>query len=332
MSELEQQLSDAGLGRVASKLALLARETVRLTATNCEEEPTSRLGGRPNLAPDLTWPEWDEEPLGFVAQLDLAAIPEVAGLDLPRPGALYFFYRVPRPTRGRKERIGRNPATGEVIRVPARKAAKSQVAKTATRGERRNFRVLYSAERLAQVPLYEFPKALEDEYRYQGMRLDAGTAELSMPFPDDPALRLLGLKSKEQEQYVSFVRQLMESRDASPGGAEGGTGEHAVGGYPDYLQDDPRLRAELITTGLYPRIEGRGHHPVTGESIIAKEDEPLLEKAEAAMQDWQSLFLVDSEQSADIVWGDMGRLYYLIRKEDLQKRAFENVWMEFDCY
>jgi uncharacterized protein YwqG len=50
------------------------------------------------------------------------------------------------------------------------------------------------------------------------------------------------------------------------------------------------------------------------------------------MQDWQSLFLVDSERSADIVWGDMGRLYYLIRKDHLQKRAFENVWMEFDCY
>ena len=53
MSELEQQLTEAGLGRVASKLALFARETVRLTANNYDEEPTSRLGGRPNLAPDL---------------------------------------------------------------------------------------------------------------------------------------------------------------------------------------------------------------------------------------------------------------------------------------
>src|SRR5262249_31782163 len=88
------------------------------------------------------------------------------------------------------------------------------------------------------------------------------------------------------------------------------------------------LRAELIASGLYPRIKGRGRNPATGESIPSKEDEPLMEKAEAAMQDWQSLFLVDSEQSAGILWGDMGRLYYLMRKDDLQKRAFETVWME----
>jgi uncharacterized protein YwqG len=330
MSELEQQIADAGLGRVASKLALLARETVRLTAIKHEEEPTSRLGGRPNLAPDLTWPEWDEEPLAFVAQLDLAAIPEIAGLNLPGSGALYFFYRAMRPARDRKERIGRNPATGEVIGIPARKAAKSRVTKAVKTSDRRNFRVLYSAERLAKLPLYGFPKELEDEYRYQGVRLEAGTAELSMPFPYDPVLWPLCLKREEQEQYLSFVRQLMESRER--GRAGGDTGEHAVGGYPNYIQHDPRLRSELITSGLYPRIKGRGRNPATGESIISREDEPLLEKAEAAMQDWQSLFLVDSEQSAGILWGDMGHLYYLIRKNDLQKRAFENVWMEFDCY
>jgi uncharacterized protein YwqG len=329
MSELEQQLADAGLGRVASKLVLLARETVRLTAISHEEEPTSRLGGRPNLAPDLTWPEWDEEPLAFVAQLDLAATPEIVGLDLPRSGALYFFHRFLRPARATKERIGRNPATGEVIRIPARKAAKSRLAKMS---DHRNFRVLYSAERLANLPLCGFPKELEAEYRYQGVRLDARTAEFSMPFPDDPVLRPLCLKHEEQERYLSFVLQLMESRETFPDRAESDIGEHAVGGHPNYIQHDPRLRAELITTGLYPRIQGRGRNPATGESVTSREDEPSLEKAEAAMQNWQSLLLVDSEQSADILWGDMGRLYYLIRKDDLQKRAFENVWMEFDCY
>jgi nucleoid DNA-binding protein len=271
--------------------------------------------------------------LVFVAQLDLAAIPEITGLDLPRSGALYFFYHMLQPTRNRKARIGRNPATGEVIKVPARKVAKSRVAKAAESSKRRNFRVLYSAGRLANLPLCGFPNELEDEYRYQGVRFEAGTAELSMPFPNDPVLSPLCLTRDEQEQYLSFVRQLMESRERFRGRAGSDTGEHAVGGYPDYIQPpDPRLRAELITTGLYPRVQGRGRNPATGESISSKEDEPLLEKAEAAMQDWQSLFVVDSEQSADILWGDMGRLYYLIRKDDLQKRAFENVWIEFDCY
>ncbi len=211
-------------------------------------------------------------------------------------------------------------------------AAKPRGAKAAKISERRNFRVLYSAERLAKLPLQEFPDELEDEYRYQGFGLEAGGVELSIPFPNDPALRALGLTPAEQEQYLSFARQWMASRATLSGSDGSKTGEHAVGGYPDYIQHDPRLRAELITTGLYPRVQGRGRNPATGESIPSKEDEPLLEKAEGAMQDWHSLFQVDSEQSAGILWGDMGRLYYLIRGDDLRSRTFENVWMEFDCY
>jgi uncharacterized protein YwqG len=332
MNEVAQQLTDAGLGRVAFKLALLARERVCLTAFKEEEEPTSRLGGRPNLAPDLAWPEWGEEPLAFVAQLDLAAIPEIAGLDLPRSGALYFFYRVLQHAQNRRPRVGRNPVTGEVIKIPAKKVAKSQGAKASKSSGRPNFRVLYSAERLAELPLYGFPNELEEEYRYRGVSLEAGTAELSMPFPNDPVLWPLCLVREEQEQYLSFIRQLAESRETFRGRAGSDIGEHAVGGYPNYIQRDPRLGAELVASGLYPRVEVRDRNPATGESITSKDDESLLEEAEAAMQDWQSLFLVDSEQSADILWGDMGRLYYLIRKDDLQKGAFENVWMEFDCH
>jgi uncharacterized protein YwqG len=249
-----------------------------------------------------------------------------------RGQALSTFSTGLQRVRNRQARIGRNPTTGEVIKIPARKVAKSGVAMAAKSSERRNFRVLYSAERLAKLPLRGFPKELEDEYRYRGVRLEAGTAELSMPFPNDPVLSPLCLKHEEQEQYLSFVRQLMESRDALRGRDGSDLGEHAIGGYPDYIQHDPRLRAALIATGLYPRVKGPGRNPATGESVPSKEDEPLLEDAEAAMQDCQSLFLVDSEQSADILWGDMGHLCYLIRKDDLRKRAFEDVWMEFDCY
>jgi len=54
-----------------------------------------------------------------------------------------------------------------------------------------------------------------------------------MPFPNDPVLSPLLPEHEEQEQYLSLVRQLMKSRETTPGRTEGDAGEHAVGGYPD---------------------------------------------------------------------------------------------------
>jgi uncharacterized protein YwqG len=51
----------------------------------------SRIGGRPDLPRDLSWPQWKGVPLEFVAQV---ALPDVAGVepDMPANGWLWFFY------------------------------------------------------------------------------------------------------------------------------------------------------------------------------------------------------------------------------------------------
>jgi uncharacterized protein YwqG len=116
MIDLEPRLIEAGLGRVASGLAPLARESVRLTAVEFEERATCRLGGRPNLSPQLSWPVSNGTPLAFIAQLDLAALPEISGLDLPRSGARYFFWQLYESARNVKDRgTFRVLYTGEVI-------------------------------------------------------------------------------------------------------------------------------------------------------------------------------------------------------------------------
>ena len=92
MLSLEERLSDFGFGsRAAVDLASIAKESALLFAAEYSEAPVTRLGGRPNLAPGMEWPVWEERPLSFVAQLELAGFPEVAGFELPRSGALYFF-------------------------------------------------------------------------------------------------------------------------------------------------------------------------------------------------------------------------------------------------
>jgi hypothetical protein len=53
----------------------------------------SRFGGSPDLPPDVPWPTVDGVPATFLAQLDLAELPDVPlAAELPRSGLLSFFW------------------------------------------------------------------------------------------------------------------------------------------------------------------------------------------------------------------------------------------------
>ncbi len=47
--------------------------------------------------------------------------------------------------------------------------------------------------------------------------------------------------------------------------------------------------------------------------------------------DWELLLQVDSDDRADMMWGDVGRLYFLMRSQDLESREFEKAWLVFQC-
>lgn len=46
--------------------------------------------------------------------------------------------------------------------------------------------------------------------------------------------------------------------------------------------------------------------------------------------DWQLLLEVDSKLG--FMWGDAGRLYFYVHKDDLKAEKFCDVWMEFQCH
>lgn len=65
-----------------------------------------------------------------------------------------------------------------------------------------------------------------------------------------------------------------------------------------------------------------------GESDI--ENLPL-EIIEEALQ-WKLLLQFDSDDLLRISWGDWGRIYFFIHKEDLKKENFDNIRIIADCY
>jgi uncharacterized protein YwqG len=52
----------------------------------------------------------------------------------------------------------------------------------------------------------------------------------------------------------------------------------------------------------------------------------------AGPNDWRLLLQLDSEEGAQIVWGDAGRLYCWIRDKDLQAKRFDRCWVFLQCY
>ena len=93
---------------------------------------------------------------------------------------------------------------------------------------------------------------------------------------------------------------------------------HKLFGYPYLLQNDIFLECQLASSGLY-RGNAGGY------------SDPRAEGLRQGAADWMLLFQIDSDDNADMMWGDAGRMYFAIKKQDLLNRNFDAVWSVFQC-
>ena len=93
-------------------------------------------------------------------------------------------------------------------------------------------------------------------------------------------------------------------------------------GYPDRIQGEMQTECELVSRGHYV---GRGYPKLSD-----------AEKAElhACAENWILLFQFDTVEADDyeLMFGDCGRIYYYIRKDDLAARRFDRVWLILQCF
>src|SRR5262249_45233376 len=92
-------------------------------------------------------------------------------------------------------------------------------------------------------------------------------------------------------------------------------GNHHLFGHSDNIQGDMQLEAQLVTNGLYCG-DPSGYH------------DPRAKELESGIDDWILLLQLDSDNTADLMWGDVGMLYFWIRKQDLEEQRFDKVWMD----
>lgn len=274
-------------------------------------EPASlgscRLGGLPDLPPNLDWPRWnsseyDEKaladakendraistqytrerldtlrkrgirsslPLAFMAQLNLSEVPKLGRLPLPKDGMLYFFYELS------EQLSGYDPI------------------------DEGSFRVLYSDQASALHPATK-PEDLHDDYVFVGH--EVGFQEV-VTIPDWP-----DFDSQEEEDAFWKLNDLL------PADHDG----HQIGGHPEQIQGDMPESCSLVTKGIY-----LGRPP----NLSVGEEKRLL----ADSHEWRLLLQLASDDDLEWMWGDAGNLYWWIKEGDLRSLNFEDTWFQFQC-
>jgi len=93
---------------------------------------------------------------------------------------------------------------------------------------------------------------------------------------------------------------------------------HRLMGHPVEVQGDMRLQCQLAANGVY-----------CGNPESYKD--PRVESLRSGAGDWRLLLQLDSEDAMNWMWGDCGRVYYWIRRDDLAARDFDRVWCIMQC-
>jgi uncharacterized protein YwqG len=102
--------------------------------------------------------------------------------------------------------------------------------------------------------------------------------------------KLGDLNDGEAEAYFAF------SDEVERLGRQTG-GNHHLLGHSDNVQGDMQLEAQLVTNGLYCGNE-------TGYK------DPRRKALESGADDWMLLLQLDSDDTAEFMWGDAGMLYF----------------------
>jgi uncharacterized protein YwqG len=274
---------EAGGEDVARWMAKLARPGIALRRSSPRggrgvKVGGSKLGGAPDLPAGAAWPAQGDQPLAFLAQLDLA---EASGHDraglLPRAGLLSFFYDcVEQPW-------GFDPA------------------------HRGSWSVLLTPPEAALVRA-DVPKgALPEEDGVEGGAL----AELDVRF--EPIVTYPDPETCDAEVSEEVFEALSEAPEADEP-------LHRLLGHPHVIQSPMEEECQFASNGIY-----------VGDGEIRKKDRARAATLEEGAADWILLLQLDTDDDAHWMWGDMGILYFWIRKQDLAAGDFSNVWTILQC-
>lgn len=155
----------------------------------------------------------------------------------------------------------------------------------------------------------EWPVDLPERAQYPACSL-ASEETVALPPWESVLVEDLGLDREQLDAYQDVLE--------AASGDDAWSSRGLLGGYPDQIQGDMMVECALVAAGLY-----------CGDSTAYHD--PRLPTLRKQARDWRLLLQVPSAESAGMMWGDVGCLYYWIRDDDLRARRFDRAWMILQC-
>ncbi|SRR6266700_6471327 len=287
-----QLIESKHLGRIADQLKQALKPAIRMESSPVSGHPlpvgASKLGGFPDLPPSLAWPTWKGVPMVFLAQIQLQ---EVALYDLehrlPSHGFLFFFCQ--------SQGLAQAPDT--------------KVWENIDSYEPDSWRVLFFAGNATELRPTTAPAGLAPEALLPSCSLHLGTT-LMLPPIGGSVMRSLHLAKEERKQY----HELFTDFDAMfLGTADNVYHHHWLLGYPLSSYEDSELLCQMASLQIPP-------------SQWTQLDEGTKKAIETDALEWVHLFAMDTDEYAQVTWGEYGSLSYWIKRTDLSRHNFEACW------
>lgn len=175
--------------------------------------------------------------------------------------------------------------------------------------EKEAARILFYEGDTGKLKEREFPEELEEDFRIPRFDIQF-TTQSEVPMCEE--YEQLTRENVSYGEYDDDVEELGFYRD----------GDREITkllGYADLCQGSMLLICEMIRNGI----------DCHNFDYLQYKDQYI-----GAVSDWVLLFQVDtiSNSEFELMFGDNGRLYYYIRKEDLKNKNFEKGWFMTQCY
>ncbi len=284
--------------RLADQWISLLRPAVQFADSEPGEPVALRVGGQPSLPDDIAWPSWEGRgPLSFIAEVDCAALAAVSrDTGLPKGGHLLFFF-----FDGRYDKVEHTSWADEPQSSAAAQYWSVSVPNVATEADdpRRCARVVYVA---SGIPRY-MRKAPEGLEAY-------GSASMSARVVSTPP-----------SSRPEAVRRDFGSAEASALGAE----------HPMWAESFNlglhKLRSTYFQIGGHSRsVQGDVAHLAACWTLGTPTRSTDTTTVAAEAREWRVLLQLCDDDRLDMVWGDCGVGYWMIRADDLATARFDRTW------
>lgn len=158
-----------------------------------------------------------------------------------------------------------------------------------------------------------FPEEMEDDFKFPVIGIQAHSSP-SIPNYEDfleicPEYQD---KDEDEELFDKLMDELPEEQSK-------------LLGWPDTIQNSMFAECDIVSKGYY-----------TGNAQSWQQiPKDIRENAEKTARDrWTLLFQLDTVEGEDfeLMFGDCGRIYFFIQRDDLKAKRFDQIWLISQCY